>query len=70
MTSWQHWKSCVLTYSDYKGVLCRADMPIKQDRNLELLKTTTVFPFEENITTMSAQSICNDLRDILLDFQR
>lgn len=57
MTSWQHWKSSVLTYSDYKGVFCRADMLIKQDRNLELLKTTTVFPFEENITTMSAQGI-------------
>lgn len=31
-------------------------MPSEQDKNLELLKTTTIFPFEENIATMSAQS--------------
>ena len=56
MTGWQHWRTPVLTYSDYKGVLCRADMPSEQDKNLELLKTTTIFPFEENFATMSAQS--------------
>lgn len=32
-------------------------MPSEQDKNLELLKNTTIFPFEENIATMSAQSM-------------
>lgn len=55
MTGWQCRISPALFYSDYKGVLNRADIPIKQVSNLKISTNTMIFPFEENLTTTSAQ---------------